>query len=666
MISFTRGLVLRRGERTLEFERDLGNGEIQLKYLDTFEVKTFSLAHVYRDLLAGVYAVAVQAGGLAAREPPPADLDLTVLPGRLDAEQEALIAFRMHYVKAAIRMRAQFGSSRQCAAVIDQTRRPSGVDGVEDEIHARLSTPSPATLMRWLKVYRLSGANPFMLCDRRALAVKAKRLLRQVEELVDEAIVKTYMQRHGKSMRETWRQAVLLVESYNRRNGDSLAKPSESTVLRRINEIPIFTRDSKRYGSAYARNKWRFSMAGDMSTRILERAEIDHTLLDLWALDPTYGLPLGRPWITVVIDRMSGYLLGIYISFYGPTAATVANALKMAILPKDEYVQAIPEIQKPWTAMGIAETYVVDNGMEFHSHVFRRIAWNLRADLIYNPVRQPWFKAAIERAMMEFNRVLPINGKVFGQIKNVQAIDPRKTAAILFDDLCASLIQWAAEVFPYRIHEKTLVRPIDLWEDGRLSGPPPVLPTSLDHLNLATGIATERTIGADGVFFQYLRYNSPELQDYCRRFGRNFRTEVRFNPDNLGKMQVHLPKAQDWLTVPLQRPGLAYGEGLSLVQHQLNRKEAGKRLGRRNADEELLRAEQRNRDRWSAAVRAGGRVRKSADLVKQQGLTSARLLATGQNTGAFSDQVLEVSPIAAELLPRTVPFATMSLNEDLE
>ncbi len=38
----------------------------------------------------------------------------------------------------------------------------------------------------------------------------------------------------------------------------------------------------------------------------------------------------------------------------------------------------------------------------------------------------------------------------------------------------------------------------------------------MDSFDIVAGISTERTIDGDGVFFHYLRYNSPELQDYRR------------------------------------------------------------------------------------------------------------------------------------------------------
>ncbi len=665
MICFARGLVLRKGERTLEFERDLGDGRVQFKYLDTFEVNTFEMSKVYADVLSGTLNV--------VRDVQPSKQDIAALdatplalPALLTPKQEALIGFRMHFIRKALHLRVTHGSASQCAALLLVTPRPTGMDAGEKAAISNFRTPKPATLMRWLKIYQTSGGNAFLLLDRRAVAPKPKRLEGLVERIVEEAIRKHYLQLRGESMKETHRKAKLATEAANRRDGTTLQEPSESTVSRRILEIPPYVRDVKRYGVAYARNKWRYSLAGDQSTRTLERAEIDHTLLDIWVLDPRTGVPLGRPWITVVMDRMSGYPLGIYISFYGPSSATVASALKMSILPKDDLVKGISDIQIRWSAMGIAELYVVDNGLEFHARTFRRIAWELRADLIYNPVRQPWLKSSVERVMMEFNRMLPSRGKVYTPVKNMQAPDPQKSAAILFDDLCTCLMIWAAQVFPNHIHPKTLVRPIDLWEEGRLSSPPPMLPTSLKHLELATGIGTERTIGGDGVFFQYLRYNSPELQDYRRDHRENFRTEVRFNPDSLDRMQVLLPKRQEWLSVELQRPNVDYGRGLSLLQHQINREEAGKKLSRANAEEVLLKASLRVKERWGEAVQRGVKVRKNADLIRAQGLTSAQLVPEQPRADQSAAPTLEVSPVTLDLLPQILPFQSFTLTEEFE
>lgn len=657
MITFASGLVLRRGDVTLEFERDLGSGRLQFARGDTREIQTFRLTDIYASILDGSVSVVRPKPAL---QPSERQEGVVSLPGRLSERQQALISFRLHYIQAAIRARVPRASAAQLAALLQRTARPTSIDESERALHDAISVPDASTLRRWLSRYVGAGNCAFSQIDRRAIAIRSKRIEKEVERIVEEAIARHYMKLRGESIRYTHQQACVAVRLLNRRDGSDLPAPSLSTVERRVNQIDPYTRDLRRLGSGYAKNRWRFSLDGDRSTRILERVEIDHTLLDVWVLDPVSGVPLGRPWITVLIDRLSGYVLGIYVSFYGPSAGSVAGALKASIRPKADVLESCG-VDGSWTAMGVAELYVVDNGLEFHSRAFRQMAWSLHADLLYNPVRQPWLKASIERAMAEFNRVLPHRGKVHRPIKNAQAPDPARTAAVVFDDLVTCLVQWASTVFPYHPHPKTLVRPIDLWEEGRQNGPPPILPKSFEHLDVAAGVATERMIGGDGVFFQYLRYNSYELQDYRRTDGERFKAEIRFNPDDLGHTFVHLPRWNKWLSVPLQRPSPTYGQGLSLVQHRIIREEAGKKLSRLNADEELFQAQIRLQDRWGDAIGRGLKVRKDAHLIRLQGLTSARLLPAAPDTQPL---LPEPSQVVLEALPEVVPFTAFSLSED--
>jgi putative transposase len=152
---------------------------------------------------------------------------------------------------------------------------------------------------------------------------------------------------------------------------------------------------------------------------------------------------------------------------------------------------------------------------------------------------------------------------------------------------------WAVDEYPRSIHEKTLVRPIDLWEEGLLEVPPPRLPLQSLQLDLAMGIQASRVVDGDGVFFKYLRFNSAELQHHLRNQRGNFRTEIRINPDNIGCMHVHIPKANEWIVVPMQRPSPNYGQGMSLIQHELIRREAKAKLTKANAYEVLEKTRER-------------------------------------------------------------------------
>lgn len=659
MFSFAHGLIIRDGERTLEFERQLDSVKVQFKYLDNYEIRTFSVGALYASILNKKIHVVSQNGRAIDV---PGEIRF---PGveeayrlQIDQRQEDLVEVRLRYIKEAIRVRASTGSLKSLKMVAKAVSEKYSVE----------SPPSASTLRNWLIKYQQSGNSPYSLLDQRPLARRPKRMHALVEELMEHCISKHFLQLRGVSATGTYQKLLSEIKARERRDGVQIEVPSVRTLHRRIEQLDPYVVDLKRLGKSWADNKWRFSLAGDQSTRILERVEIDHTWLDIWVLDPASGVPIGRPWITVLIDRFSGYPLGFYISFYGPSVASVAHAMRNAILPKSEIVAGVPEIQFPWLSQGVAEIYVLDNGLEFHAKAFRRLAWNLRADLIYNRVRWPWLKASIERVMMEFNRILPLHGKVYSPQKNIKPEDPKEGAAILFDDLCASLLMWAAEVFPRHIHPKTLVRPIDLWEQGLESAPLPMFPVSLEDFEITSGLSTHRTVGGDGVFFKYLRFNSYELQHYRRSHGETFRAEVRFNPDDLGHVHVNLPKANRWLKVELQRPAIDYGKGLSLIQHEIIRDEAGKKLRAANAEEELLSARSRLQDRWGSAIAKGVRVRKHASLIRMQGLTSAKVFNRGGESEASSAsqdfEPPQSSPSMEEKLSSFMPFQSFSLDED--
>ncbi|MDP9911925.1 putative transposase [Variovorax boronicumulans] len=660
MITFCRGLVLRVGERQLEFERDLGDGRVQFKYLDNFEVKTYRLSKLYAEIVSGRYVpTTVPPSDLTDRSKSPA------FPAHWSPRQEQLVDFRMRFVKALLCSPARTRSRDHCDEIGRQIwakLKAAGDDGVDC---SAFSCPSGATIELWIRKYLQADRNAYALLDRRAMSRRPKRLEPLIDVIVDGQLAKHYLRLRGVSVKEAYRLICREIARHNEQHGTDLSPPSERTINRRVDSIPPFIRDSRRLGPAYARNKWRYSLKGDQSTRIMERVEIDHTPLDIWVLDPRSGVPLGHPWITVLIDRKSGYLLGFYISFYGPSAATVARALKVSILPKDEWLEALPDASHRWSAQGTAEMYVIDNGLEFHSKAFMRIAWELRSDVIFNPVHQPWLKPAIERAMMEFNRALPAPGKVYAPIANALPIDPKKGAAIVFDDLCTCLLEWASQKHPLNIHPKTLCRPLDLWVEGLESCPPTMLPTQLDGLDLLCGLGAHRRVDGDGIFFNYLRFNSVELQDYRRSHGAVFRTEVRFNPDDLRQMHVYLPKSKSWLGVPLQRPQPIAGQCLSLVQLQIAREEAGKRLTRANAHEELERAMVRLQDKWEEATRRGVRLRRDTALIRMQGLTSVPLSPDIPAIASSSIlPPLELSPTMKQALPKIVPFDTFTLEEE--
>jgi putative transposase len=191
-----------------------------------------------------------------------------------------------------------------------------------------------------------------------------------------------------------------------------------------------------------------------------------------------------------------------------------------------------------------------------------------------------------------------------------------------------------------------------------------MFPPQLSGLDILCGLSAHRRVDGDGVFFNYLRFNSVELQDYLRAHRATFRTEIRFNPDDLSNIFVHLPNAKSWLNVPLQRPLFNDGCGLSLVQLQIIRGELKGRLTRANAYEEMERAILQLRDRWEQAARRGLRLRRDASLIRMQGLTSVPLDTTPRLLPATAEPPMLVSEAMHGALPKVMPFPAFSLEDD--
>ncbi len=345
---------------------------------------------------------------------------------------------------------------------------------------------------------------------------------------------------------------------------------SESTVRRALNEIEPYALDVARHGTAYARNKWRYSLKGIVATRPLERVEIDHTLLDIVVVHDRTGMPIGRPTITVVVDAYSGYVVGFFISFWGTGLPSTLSAIRQAVLPKDDITASVPGLNQQWLAWGMHDLWVVDNGLEFHSPQFRLAALEMGCDVQFCRVRQPWLKPVVERTMLDLKMSLPKEGLVIKGLNNELPLDPRKAACIRFSDLCFGLLKAFVDVHPLEVNVRRLARPLDLFGEGFASMPMPELPADLKSFDLLGCMSKRLRVGNEGVLMDYLRFNSRELQDIRRRTANNFETMVKFQPGDLGMAYVQDPNSKRWLPVPSTNP--EYTAGLSILQHRAIRR----------------------------------------------------------------------------------------------
>ena len=187
MISFTRGLILRKGMRELEFERQIEHEKVQFKFLDTHEVMTYNLAKLYKQIQSGEYAVVKSLPGDA---PANQNGQTFELPSKLTTAQEAVIAFRLKFVAKARKLGITKGAISRLKEVVEKVQVLDGIDKEESEIFRSMKKPSPWSISRWINLYESSGENSYALLDRRVVKKSVLRLSAQAESFMEQLIAK--------------------------------------------------------------------------------------------------------------------------------------------------------------------------------------------------------------------------------------------------------------------------------------------------------------------------------------------------------------------------------------------------------------------------------------------------------------------------------------------
>lgn len=617
--------MVRHGERTWELERQLGDDAKTLVFIDqvTRAPKTMTLSALQRQVLKGDLIVVSASTPVLARSDDRAPVLMTTLADLAQHHQEE-INRRHRYVLYLQRAGLTRG---QRSAIVKELRRLDGFLPMTDESEP-VKDPHPpraSTVMEWMRRWLDSGGNIASLLSRSAVRRSPPRKDEAVRDAVRSLIRSYYLQRTRPTLIETHQLAMRKLEALAKAGAISAdeATISLSTVRRLTHETSPYERDVARFGSAYAKNRWRYSLAGVDVERPQQRYEIDHTILDIVVVSDVTGMPLGRPTLTIVLDAFGHYVTGFFVSFWGTGLTTALAALKVAISPKDEYT-AGQGLRNPWLPYGIPMMVALDNGLEFHSKQFHQVAKHLNMDLTFCPVRHPWMKPNVERIIGEITGQLPKEGRVSKPLDNYLPLNPDKSAAITFGAFCSGLLKLVVDQLPFQINERSLSIPFDRYSKGMDQLLPPRLPSSTRELDIIVAPSVDLTVGNEGVVTQYLRYNSRELQALRRRRGCNFKTAVKFNGMNLGSVFVRDPVTGGWLETPSCDPD--YADGLSIIQHKAIRALLKGELRRREIPEQLYRTKLELIDMWNSGVVSGRRL-KQETLRGLSGLTSSEALA---------------------------------------
>ncbi len=247
----------------------------------------------------------------------------------------------------------------------------------------------------------------------------------------------------------------------------NLPEVSLATVFRRYAAVSERHKFAARYGKKAANRRFAILKGHTPEQLIpLGRIQIDHTLCDTWLVCPVTNLPVGRPWITVILDECTSVELGFFLTWEGPSAVTCALALQRALFPKDDWL-AQRGVKGSWPFFGRPLTIYTDNGSDFTSTAFILGLENYQIQLERRPPGEPQYGGQIERligTMSAEMHMLP--GAVVRDtlLKDRRpGYQPKKTATMTIEEFETHLIKYFLK-YNHSMHRSIEMSPAQKWD----------------------------------------------------------------------------------------------------------------------------------------------------------------------------------------------------------
>jgi putative transposase len=457
---------------------------------------------------------------------------------------------------------------------------PYIMDRVEQLKKDGITGVSRSSLYRWYKTYKESGNEMYSLISSfHKCGSKDNRLQREVEIIIDEMIEKHYKKGERKTIKDLHLLVYHKIDEENKLRSyeNRLIHPSTSTIGRRIKDKDQYEIEKARKGEMAANKKYGHVTIQEKSKYPLQRVEADHTRLDIFLVDDETRLPIGRPYITKLIDCFTGYPLGLYIGFEHPSYTTIMHAMKHAFFPKYYLKEKYPSVQNEWVAYGIPETLVVDRGKDFTSKHLEHACKELNIKLVHCPPRKPWWKGTIERHFRTHNQqfIHQAYGTTFSNILDKGEYDPTKHAVIGFKRFLEMYHKWVVDIYGMDVNKGVKGVPSLIWKKAFKNKSLPGYPKKALDWEVKLMKLGHGTIQNYGVKTQYLYYQSKELRSLRNKLDNpNDKIQFKYDPTNLGKIYVYDEFDNRYIEAYCTEP--AYANGLNEYTHKIIYKNARK------------------------------------------------------------------------------------------
>jgi putative transposase len=548
-----------------EVRRLLAGNKLGLANLQSMESQEVPFMELYQALLAGELRFVLEPGSEGVM-PEGHGLELADYPETL----LAVARYRFEIIRPFLILPPQQRKKAIEARVKElQVQR----EGANDTLQTAISVVS---VYRWLRGYRRSGGDLRALIPHTSKrgGKQQTRLPSEVEAIIQNTIDDLYYVREQRSIDYVHREVAVRVAEENLHHPpeERFKVPSRSTLDRRLTALDLEGKLIAKRGWRQAQRDLTQYLETDYPTIPLGRVEIDHSRTNVIVIDQNDYLPLGRLTLTYGLDTTSRYPVGYNLGFEPPSYLSVMECLYHAILPKANLIERYGT-QHEWLAYGVPFTLVVDNGQEFIGRDLDDACQLLGIVLERMPIRTPYFKAAVERMFgtTDTGLFFTLPGTTFANPGQRGDYDSLKQACLSQNDLDQILNIFMVDIYAEDFHRGLNGIPARRWEAATQNGFFPRVPASAQELRILLGRVAYRTIQPYGIELHSLRYNCSELTSLRTRMWRRAdkRIKIKYNPADLGCIQVYDPDEQQYLAVPALAQD--YAQGLSLWKHRVIR-----------------------------------------------------------------------------------------------
>jgi len=281
----------------------------------------------------------------------------------------------------------------------------------------------------------------------------------------------------------------------------------------------------------------------------LSVVDMDHTVCDVHILEGQYGFPIGRPVLSVMIDRLTRVVLGILLSLEAPSRLSVGLCMHHGVFHKQAWLTTLGIPEGCWPGFGLPTVFYTDNASDFRALSVRRAMELYTIQQKFRPPGDPAAGGIIERAIGTFmTKVRLLPGTSYSKLLGQKPRHADRQARLTLNELALYMARQVS-VYHKTTHGGLGMPPLSAWEKAWTVNDKPLLPRipeSADQFRLTFLPGEWRTITREGIELFALRYQSEDLYPLIRP---HYKHMIRYDPRDLSEVFVEGPDRH--IKVPL-------------------------------------------------------------------------------------------------------------------